>query len=783
MHEDEHPIRDRRGAWLARPRSGRPAALAMGVVLFGSAAALADDFDDANKKLFELDGRVRQIAAEFRDNQAAQSDPLVADRRVIAAQTLFELKNYDEAAIMLLDVIEKYPNSRAFDDAVLLLGEARFLGKDLNSARRYFEQAITKETGSRAEQRALQRLVEIALRTDDYGNVDGYLGRLDKVPQQKLEASVPYVRGKYSYFRGKLDVALASFGGIAPTSPYYMQARYFIATISVKQGEMADAATAFDMVLRIQARSDDEKEIQDLAHMAIGRVYFDRGQFDKARDAYAAVPRDSKYFTESMYESAWNAIKAKDFKSAYRALDLLLLQDANGSQAPELRLLMGNLNLRLGNFFVANGNFSEMRDQFEPLLKQVGEQKVRSQSDAKYFENLIGKNLDKFNIAAFVPPAAAKWIKPDVEMERMLALVEEVSEIKRDMRASEQLMDRLDRAVTGVGRSGLFSDLSNARTDSVEILNQTMDIRGRFAGRLRGLVASHLSAEEKLAIDRIASERALLEQQTQALPMSAAALKERDRNVRGAVTGFDAQASELNVLIRSLEAELIAIEQYYVTSRAEQKIRPEDLQGPVADLRTEIAVAQTALEKVRREIEVTAQEAATSGSDPGERRATLRLSDLMKAELEELAKVQPRLPSGARGEFDAVASVLRRADVVQTQLAEFDGRIDAAADQRLVSVKERMVIEQAQLQQATARLGGLMSESQSLGGGLASAMLTKVSDRFYELVVQSDVGLIDVSWGLKDQKTSAVSKLINMQKLELKSIEDDFKSLLEEDQK
>jgi hypothetical protein len=43
------------------------------------------------------------------------------------------------------------------------------------------------------------------------------------------------------------------------------------------------------------------------------------------------------------------------------------------------------------------------------------------------------------------------------------------------------------------------------------------------------------------------------------------------------------------------------------------------------------------------------------------------------------------------------------------------------------------------------------------------------------------VGLVDVAWGLKDERTSAVSKLINQQKLELKSVEDDFHSLLEEE--
>jgi hypothetical protein len=54
------------------------------------------------------------------------------------------------------------------------------------------------------------------------------------------------------------------------------------------------------------------------------------------------VDRKSKHFSDAMYESAWNSIKSKDFKSAYRALDLMLLMDPESGQAPELRLLLGD---------------------------------------------------------------------------------------------------------------------------------------------------------------------------------------------------------------------------------------------------------------------------------------------------------------------------------------------------------------------------------------------------------------------------------------------------------
>ena len=136
---------------------------------------------------------------------------------------------------------------------------------------------------------------------------------------------------------------------------------------------------------------------------------------------------------------------------------------------------------------------------------------------------------------------------------------------------------------------------------------------------------------------------------------------------------------------------------------------------------------------------------------------------------------------GDQSAFDAIAGVLARADAVQAKLAELDGRVDAAAQKRRAELKRQLTAEKGDLDSAKDKLTGILGESQSLGGGLAYAMVSKVTDRFYDLVVQSEVGMVDVAWGLKDERTSAVSKLINQQKLELKSVEDDFHSLLEEE--
>ena len=743
--------------------------------------ARADKFDDAHRRLVDLEERARVLASDFKE--APPPDPHAAERRLVDAELLFTLKNYVEAATILLDVIERFPNSPSYDDALVLLGESLYQNRDYMAARSYFEMAVKKNDGSRKEQQALQRLVEIALKVNDFEKVEDYLTRLERIPPTQLEPSVPYVRGKYLYLRGKADEATGIFANIQPANEYYLQSRYFIGTIQVAKGDLASASTTFDSILRIQPRNDTDKEVQDLARLAVGRLYYERNQFDKAAEAYASVQRQSKHFAEAMDEATWNYIKAKDFQRAFRSLDLMLLQDPDSPKAPERQLLKGNLQLRLANFFLASESFTTTREQFEPIYKQLLETQAKTQNDPGYFETLVGKGMDKlFDISVFIPADAVKWIRGEPDVARMLALADDVGGLQRDIKDSEALLARLERAVSSSGKVGIFTDLATNRTKTTEILNQIVDIRRKFVGQIRSLIAGALSGQDKAALDQIGVERASLEQQLQDLPMSAQALRDREKNAKGALAELDAKASEFNVQIQSMDAELVAIEQYFIRSKAEQKIKPEDLKQPVGELRSSIDSMRVQLEKVRNDIvDATREFGAAGAAASSERVATVRLTDLMKREQDIYSRARGGLSGSDQREMDKIYSVLQRADGVHGMLMAFDARLDQTADRRLGEIREKLSHEKTELTVVNSKLGGVLSESQTVGGGLAQTMLGKVTDRFYELVVESDVGLVDVSWGLKDQKSTTLSKLINQQKAERKAVEDDFKSLLEEE--
>jgi tetratricopeptide (TPR) repeat protein len=756
------------------------AALVLGAIGFWGSPALADEVDDYTRKLIDLDQRARQLAVEL--PQAQQPSPDAADRRVLDAQAFYMQKDYEQAATVLLDVVDKYPGTRAYTDALFLLGESLFQAHDFHTARGYLEQSVAKNTGSKAEQLALQRLVEISLRTGDYEKVDGYLQRLQTLPIAQMEPAIPYVRGKYYFFRGRLDDAVGVFSSIPQTNPYFFQSRYFIATILVKKGDLAGATQNFDALLKLQAPDEAGKDIQDLARLAIARILYERSQFDKAIEAYLAVPRQSKYWADALREQAWTYIKAKDWQRAYRSINLLLLAEPDAPDGPSLRLIEGNLHLRMSNFYLASDTFSKVRDEFEPVHRQLQQVLVRSQTDPAYFDSLVGKSLDKFDIGAFVPATAVRWVKAEPEVARMVLLASSVGDIQRDLADSQKLMDRIEHAMQGSGRVGMFPDLAARRTKSIEMMNEVVTTRQKMVAKIRAIIDPILSPEERKALDLLAIERDGVERQVSNMPTTDEGIASHEKTMRDRFSQIDRQASELNVDIQSLEAQLVAIEQYYRVSKSEQKIRPEDIQGPVRDMRAVIEALRGTHDKLREAIaDARRDSAAAGGIGESERQTSKKLTELLRREADLQKQAMVRLNGNDRANVERMNGVLYRCDAIESLLAGFDQRIDGQVATRLETVVRFLQTEKEALGKATEKLNSIMDESKSMGGGLAQAMFTKVADKFYDLVVQSDVGIIDVAWGLKDQKTSAVTRLSNQKSMEIKALDEDFRRVMEED--
>ena len=256
-------------------------------------------------------------------------------------------------------------------------------------------------------------------------------------------------------------------------------------------------------------------------------------------------------------------------------------------------------------------------------------------------------------------------------------------------------------------------------------MNQLVGTRQKFAGKIRADHRPVLTRRSK-ELDRIAIERDGIERQLSAMPTTDEGVLAHERTMKERFSEIDRQASELNVEIQNMEAQLTAIENYYRVSRSEQKIRPEDIRQPVREMRTTIEELRGFHEKLREAIADARRDAtAAGGIGDVERETTKKLTETLQRELGIEKKVIGRLSGNDRVQVERMVDLLGRCDAIETQLYAFDKRIDAQVTNRLTIVNQYLAAGKEELGRASDKLGSIMEASKSMGGGPAQAMFTQ----------------------------------------------------------
>ena len=771
-----------------------PAALLAGPF---ATSAFADRVDDASAKVFELEGRLAELDSRLRPPEEEKGQ--LAERRLIDAQVAYELKNYDVSSIILYDVIEKYPNSSVAAEALFYLADSLYLKRDFFSSRRYFEKLVESGPSHPKYQEALERLVELSLHTGDYAPVDGYLAKLNQLPQSQQLATVPYVAGKYYYFRRQFEQSISTLRTIKPGSKYYMHGLYFIAAANVALGRthLVDAKAAFDAIIAAgpsetgpapkpndltQPRLDDAQVlIVELAHMGRARLFLDEGKLPEAINEYAKV-RNGVNFNDALYESAWVSIKGKDYVKATRQLDLLLLDNPDSTLAPEVRLLSGNLNIRQTKWGDATASFTRTRDDYEPLSKEINTALKQNGDASAYFRTQISQNLARFDLAKVVPPNAVRWMEDDGNTKTLRVLLDDEGDLGKQLTDTDDTIRRLERAVNGRGKVNVFPDLARARTKGVEIDNSLVEQKKVLGERERQLMEP-VAGPDMPELVSLEAQRHMLDDRLRQLPTRDESIAERQKKARAAFNEIDKQAVEVQVALLGVRAQLVATNKFYRdTVQAtlppdQQRDAIEELDRRMAELDTE----QAGIDAVRKDLEDAAQSVGVDDADmrAGED-AKAQYADLLRRQGLLLGRISGRMSGTDRSKAEQIQSVLARAAGVEDKLAVYNGRIDALADEKLVPIRTAIDEEKGRVAGYHALLTGYDDESAGIGGGVLAEALRGVSTRFYNVVVRADVGIIDVAWALKDSATKETNRLVSERKRELKLLDDEFKEVLKE---
>ena len=394
-------------------------AAALSVVMLPSGAD-AGKLDKIESEARDIRAQAGTLGSQYLGADSFKSRHY-AEERLIDGENFYRLKDYQRAAIIFMDIIESYPGHAAYPDALFYFADSLFLSRDFFGARQWFKRVLD-ESGkpgmARFRQKALERLIEIAIHVDDFEGVETYFAQLGQSP----DAEAYYIKGKYLYFKKDYEGAKREFARVSGELELELKAAYFTGTVLTQQGRYDEAIEVFKAAAAREVATNSEKEVVDLLNLGVGRLYYEKDFVENASVAYQKVGRYSPYYDTALYEAASVQIRAGNTIAAERILEVLTLAVPDSRYIPRAKLLRGNLLLRAGRYEEAEEVFDDTIGEFTPVMEQLDDV-IEEQKDTRaFFTALMDRSLTTMDTSGVLPPLVVKWVGEEPEVQRALAL-------------------------------------------------------------------------------------------------------------------------------------------------------------------------------------------------------------------------------------------------------------------------------------------------------------------------------------------------------------------------
>jgi hypothetical protein len=397
---------------------------------------------------------------------------------------------------------------------------------------------------------------------------------------------------------------------------------------------------------------------------------------------------------------------------------------------------------------------------------------------------ITGRVSSTFDTRAVLPEIAAGWIREEPEVQRIMGVETDLAQIEQEIADTERSIVRLEAALSTDSRVNIFPTLADKRTRSTEILEDVFSLRQQLATHERALVRRHVTPEAAGELNRLQTARQEIARQLAALPHGGMAYGDRIEASRADYIELDKEASQVKVIVDSTQATLVALEKF-LADEGGAGLSPEDLlevRRQLTELSAEVRSLQGDLEETRREA-VLARDTAGTGDETAlaARELCSRLRQALDDEHRAMRRVAEQVSGSDRVKLDQIASLTRTANSVTVKLDDMNRAIDAVVDVALEEVFADLEEQRARLSAYRQEFRLYESESRDLGGAILAASFDAVKERFYDVLIRSDIGVIDVTWSQKEHADDMSQRLILDRQRELRTLQEDFRDILEEE--
>ncbi len=754
---------------------------------------------------------IRKDLSEIVQKARAPSTKSEAElaERLVEGQLKLTDEDPEGAAIVFLDLLENHPGTPVAKQALVYLGEAlvelgmhkwatEVFGRNLSDtdveAKRFHQRSLARLLVLAAPARkegfarrpGLSATPEVRARLEAVGvsveqgapegsladtDVERLVAWVERLPLDQREPQLSYAYGRWLFLRGLPERALAPLEVVAPIDeslaeggrarPYRIRAAYVAGAAALSTGDLEAAVARFDAITKIRTRDERDRAIIELSWMALGRIFHDEGDIDRSVDAYRKISRDSVYFPEAMYETAWTLLRAGRNEAAITALDLLLVYDPESPIVPEIKQLRGKVRIQERDWPGAEREFLELRREFSDLGQRVGKNLQAQSGAGDWFASVVAEDMPHFAIDALMPVEAARLAEALPRAVQARDLAREVGILRQELDDVRTLLAKMEVAVDARERAQLFDDLAAymAGLDAAELelleVQESILLRVRVAAKNSGLERiDNRRRELRRVVDDYASgEKSQLVQ------------GERLQKLGEANHNYE-------LAIAALKAQLVASERYYEQTRARQKLDDQGFLAQAAQMRDEIALLEADARAQRDEIDELRTELRFDA--PAKQRQRKVLAEY-GAFLERYWVEASKLNSDPKAR-EAWAELAK----LRQQIQAARRVVDAAALDRLQRAIVILQEERVNLDAYLVEMEAMQARTRGLVGEVMQATTHDVVAELQNLIVRSEVGLLDVAWAIQEVEAEEIRRLEMSRDRDLREVDALMQQAMEE---
>ncbi|MFL5345633.1 MAG: tetratricopeptide repeat protein [Hyalangium sp.] len=744
--------------------------------------------EQVDKQLQSADENIRFVETQF-TLRAEPSDEEAKNRRFSDGEIQYLLGDWTAASVLFYDLVSdpKFHANPRYPDALFYLSDSLLQQQNYIGARLYLRELLSRPPTDRYKD-VLSRYLSVASRLNQFDGIDEYIDQARKASGGQLPPELAYVWAKWLFKRTDLKSeeriarARAAFEPLTHDNirMIRLQSAYHLGVLSVQAGDYKDAIQRFKELAALPANEPEELRIRELANLSLGRLLYETGNLDEALDRYQEISRSSESYTDSLYEISWAYVKKGDFELAKNAIDLLLLVDPESSLAPDAQLLQGHLLLKLQQYEEATQSYQGVIDTYGPVRDKLDELFTRNQDPVAYFDNLLSRNEKTLDLTTVLPPVALRYAKTQEEVSTAVNLIGDLDSGRKGVGEAQELATRILQALDERGLE-TFPELQEGYTRADAVESGLTRVEQVLVALESSAVLEHLTSEERAKLEAVRKERESLSQRFALLPTTQREVEERRERMQARVDELDREAFRLGYELQSLRAVATAVRKWVDDTHAERNTPPEEEVQFLGQLQAESdTLEELQAELGRTRTRLADERNAVATAVAGEEQIRHQFFEVLQREHLLVASFAGRLPEDVGRLMERIQAVRERTEGLRTRVTTAKSTLRAQLERRGRVIRDKVQAEQLLLGQYDTEVAAVAGNARNLVGRIAYDSFRRVRQQFYDLVLKGDVGLVDVAFTRKQDKTSEIQKLSAQKDQELRALEKDFKEVLKD---